>query len=272
MSDFFYHFGPFPNSICFEEKESIEQANEDVASLVYNYIGSYSGSLYPIRLSLQQAMDLFWRVRRIEVDEGCFLSTFGVDGEYLTTVTSPYASIYEFEATTSLDSLRKRVCGQPTFLGLPYKIDLYRTTGEIDFIIEDIFYILWYSEYFIDAIESAPKGVKIYKGDGDRENINNYWYYPAIRFVFADYGQFWTTFWPHVLNANDSVTSVDTEENIEITFNDFNNEDYSENIKLFRIINVDNRIFEGGSSSSGNTGEYKVPSFFKVELWPPRDE
>ena len=273
----FHHLGLFP--FCFKRVESVNEIDTEIAESVEGYAGSYVGTLFPLKLNLQQAMDLFWRVKTITVDFSYEYESEPTDDGFqifYTDVTTSKAEIKEFSAIDEYDSMKKRVCGFPTYLQyttLSTSSDSsgFNSTSEIQ---RKIF---WFSDSAItDAINGAfdkpvessydlPRGIIILQDGKEERDPRNYDYYPTILIPYSQYGDYWTTWHPHTTyesGIGQITTTTGLNVTVSLTFTDFDGNNISKEITFYQVL-------YSALSGFTNYGTTTISSPIDVELWEP---
>ena len=277
----FFHLGLFP--FCFLSDKEEEEINIEVAERDEDYSGSYAGTLFPIKCELDQAMALFWRIKKIKLTAK--LSEIIItETEYGKSETYDVAEIKsgsEFiipniETEDPLESLRLRVCGpeyqlfsefETKFGTISTDFETGETTDTVRTQTEEI-----RMEWFTTSPYEGRRGISKLKLGGSKENSRDYIYMPFVRFTFARYEDFWTTYFPHFdrtnpLNGLRSYTRTGDTKNISINIPELG----SFNMTIYQIItNRQQRIDPPESYDSG--GGDATFSNWDVELWEKAEE
>lgn len=270
MADDFRHLGLFP--FCFKRKKP-EDIDLLIAENTPNYSGSYAGSLFPLKCKLQEAMDLYWRVKEINFDANLFFENDDYSEEAVVTSA---AKIPDFEPIDELDSLRKRICGKPSVLqcDVDYIFTSKNPPGAPTTIAEKI-NIEWFAKdiewglppLFTQQIDGnifpftlPSRGLATPKSAQIDTAPQSFWYYPAIVFTFARYLDTWTTFFPHynlTVGGTNIYSTTGNEQTIMVKIPET---DTFLPMKIYQIVQV------RGTTASGNgTATF---SDWTVELWP----
>jgi len=219
MSDLRY-FGTFP--FCpriIESEDEIETIDEEVArrwvtnmnyypsgtmTQPYQY-NDYWGSLYPLKLNLEDAMRFFWRLEKVEFNFNWNNSDSNGSVESITSAKwDTDLSINAFE-----DIFLKRVCndlepliwtGRRSQVSPPSSSDSDYYFRFFDSTIGGLgsapaLSLKLDGLNFIPILDDADQMLTMFKG-GDANNPNDYWYYPMIFFETGTAGTGVSSFGP----------------------------------------------------------------------------
>jgi hypothetical protein len=277
----FFHLGLFP--FCFLSDKEEEEINIEVAERDEDYSGSYAGTLFPIRCELDQAMALFWRIKKIKL-------TAKLSDIRITETESSRTEVYDIaeiksgsefittniETEDPLESLRLRVCGPP-----------YQLDSEFESTSGSIFTNLETGE-IIDRKKTETEGISVewfaaspYEGrrgisklnfGGNKENSRDYIYMPYLQFVFSRYNDFWTTYFPHFDRTDPrkglrTYTRTGDTKNISINIPELG----SVNMTFYQIITNRQRSIDPPLSADSGGGDATF-SNWDVELWEKAEE
>jgi len=259
----FNHLGEFPFCILEESANSI---NQQVAQSVEGYSGDYVGTLFPFDTNLQQAMDLFWRVKSLNFsfyNFTDFTNQFNSGGSAEAESITP-ATIKEFTTNNPNDSMAKRVCGLPTYLEYTMKYK-FTSSGENPAITENQSQSKfgWTSANIIansggggtdfgTPLFGAPRGIR-------QSEV----YYPTMLFSFGLYTCLWASFFPH-FNMGGFYSELKDTRTVNFQFTDFDGNNYLRSLTLYLIV-VEQ---EDPNDPPQTVGETTI-SDFEVELWSP---
>jgi hypothetical protein len=278
--DTFVHLrGPFP--FCPEIVESVSSIDEQIAQSAANYTGTYVGSVYPFELTLRQAVTLFWRTKKINIEYG--LSNSECDSsvrfsESLNVYSQPIFPT--ISASSTIEALQQRVCGEPYFLTyeeLYVGESLEGGDGFTDYRPATISWFDNFLEGFVSGLDfgagyaqgEIPRCLAIFQG-GDPQNAENYLYYPSFYFTTGIYENGFSTFSPLIYRefANGDYVFTSAGETVLINLT---SEGFSLQLEINQIISTICTLTNFGQDvfcQSSGCGEYQFNDW-EIELWPP---
>ena len=179
----------FPGIVpfCIETQKTVTQVNNEIMA------GQpYVGSFYPIGLDLNTFSKLYWRMKEISwsytSSDNHSICGGGNSIQYSANILGNNKNLLlkwsENPPNDPLDSLKKRSCNSHLWdIKTPFTYSGTDGTSWTADLISSIFH-----NYY-----NAPKAIAEFNG-GDRNNMNNYTYYPFFYFtLIGGYGLNWST-------------------------------------------------------------------------------
>jgi hypothetical protein len=205
----------FPGIVpfCVEFQKTREEATEEYFnSISGDKINAYEGTLYPLELNLDNFTKLYWRMKELSLSVnlsniykgitrsggGCewvFDESFYINGDKGITTKEP---------GNALQSLEMRVC-EPFDIEYSSTIITNNSQGQTERTFTDA----------LDLFSSSlglPQVIAEFNG-GDPKDLNNYTYYPRLRFDMFLYTDNWGAF----VAYNSSQASKQEEKTITVS-------------------------------------------------------
>ena len=182
----------FPGIVpfCVEFQKTREQATEEYFnSIASDKLNAYEGTLYPLELNLDNFTKLYWRMKELSLSvnlsniykgsDGCewvFDESFYIDNNKGLTTKQP---------GNALQSLEMRTC-EPFDIEYSSTIISNNSQGQTENNFTDTLDL--FSNYL-----NLPQVTAEFQG-GDPNDLNNYKYYPRLRFDLFLYTDNWGAF------------------------------------------------------------------------------
>ena len=172
----------FPGIVpfCIETQKTRQQINDQAANG-----DSFVGNLYPIGLNLKTFTDLYWRIKKINASYTSYVS-LGSNCPIIVDdrITSPHEES-DSQNLTTLEILKKRTCFKPiSFISKnAYSFGQQRNCINSSSTYDSDNISVFIGGYGWNPQVDLPKTIAEFNG-GDRNNMNNYTYYPYLYFMF----------------------------------------------------------------------------------------
>lgn len=216
-----------------------DKTPEDVTEEYFNAkrtenVNTYHGTLYPIKLNLNNLIKLYWRIKQINfsinVSNSYYVNTDLGGCEWMATETM---SIQNNKAETTiepsdpLNSLERRVCNN---------FDLYYPMRRLYQTSQGTYEENWENTmgFFKDEFDGFECPPIIAEHTGGEYKPENYLYYVRMEFTFWLYSDTWATF----MMFDSQFEGLQEEKTIQVNIDGQN----ASNLSMYRISRLSNSL------------------------------